>query len=204
MKNIQWKTVAVIAAAIILLWLVFRSRVKRPDLPNTVPVIEQVKELNKQQKSVTDSGRVIRLMADTIRMLKDRVAAANNSKKASDKEVSRLVAVVKALPVDSTSKECDSLANAVTAYQDAANELQVQYDSVIIAQENKDFVVSGHLDRQKELYQQLRKSFDQVAADNTALRKSVLKENRKRKTERTINRILAGAVLVTGGLLITK
>lgn len=205
MKNIQWKTVAVIAAAIVLLWFVFRSSVKRPVIPESKPVIEQAKKTNKAVIQVVDSAKLLRLKDDTIRMLRVQRDVAKKEVAKAGQELTRLASkVIDRKDTVHLPADCDSLAAAAEKYQDYALDLQEQYDDAMEAYARKDAMQSMLFERQKTLYAELRASFAELELHNRELTTSLKKENRKRKGERTFNRILAGAALVAGGLLITK
>jgi DNA repair exonuclease SbcCD ATPase subunit len=99
---------------------------------------------------------------------------------------------------------CDSLASVAVAqgekiatYQHITDSIEANYTQQISAQ-------GQMLSQREQLYGELRTSFDKVSSSYQSIYTDYSKNSKKLKRAKALNRILAVAVLVAGGIAVAK
>lgn len=206
-KKVDWFRLIAVVAVLIAMFLVFRTCEPSTKIVDIKPHIVEVNKGAEEMKRLKDStASIIQAKEDTIRALKAEIASTKKQAKKAGDLADRLAKEVISRPdwSEVDPGKCDSLARAVVDFQLLAYEAGRQYDSLIDVSARQSAGMAATIERQQELYANLKKSFDEVAGEYSKVSVALKKETRRRKLDRTIVRIFGAATMVMGGLLLTK
>lgn len=210
-KYFLW--VFAIAAVVVLLAIVFRSCDKgnphKQENKETQELIKKANDERDAEKKKSDSLLALnRKLEDERKLTKFKLDVTEDQLNVSKNQSFKLAQDLKAAKARKDTVEyfakCDSLGDEILnlsgiiiSYEDYVHAL----DSIHIEQlKVKDSLIVG----KEKLYSDLRISFDKIATNYNSLYADYGKELKKRKKARTLNRVLGAAVLIVGGLYITK
>jgi hypothetical protein len=208
----NWKMLLLILVAAFLVWLLFRScksvdhsaEYRRSDSLALIIKIDRAKWI------ADSSDFAERKYVDSVEkeVLKRQLIIAKAEFYKADAKVSHYITVADSLReiLDTVAyvKNCDSLIIEVEGLQFSNRELQTQYEETL--QRMSDEVENHYviLANQQRTYNQLYDRTLQVLVINETLEKELRKAEKGRKFNKTLNRVLAAAVLVLGGAVLVK
>ena len=201
--QIKWFLIAL--AGIALFVLCFRSCDKTPPAKFTPTVVNNEAKIQKEADMWKDSskywrGKVRELEAD--RQDTKRVLAK------ADKEITRLIDLHRNFKRDNDTpmiiQNCDSLVEVIEWQQLVIKEQEINIDELVGYYDQALAASDSSALKQTQLASDLRIALATANTKAAELTKDYNRELKKKKRERTLNRVLAGAVMVTGGLLLVK
>lgn len=199
--QIKWAAISI--AFVLLFCFVFRSCDKTPKAVHTPVTVEQV---DIKQQTIDSLYAVVGDKQAEINALKDEIRTSDILIDKADTEITRLIKVHRNFKAVKDTVEvvkvCDSLIDAneflmveINQYQKDMNSLIEMYDAALQASDSAAI-------KQTQLNSDLRIALDIANTKNAGLVKDYNRELKKKKRERTVNRVLAAAVMVTGGALL--
>lgn len=199
--QIRWFILAVVFVTLFV--FVFRSCDKTPPISHKPVTVSEQPRLEKEVKQWKDSSNYWKGQAA---ILREEVRTSDILIDKADTEISRLIKVHRNFKAVRDTVEivkvCDSLIDAneflmveINQYQQDMNALIEMYDTALQASDSAAI-------KQTQLNSDLRIALDIANTKNAGLVKDYNKELKKKKRERTVSRVLAAAVMVTGGALL--
>lgn len=201
----NWDKLLVIIVVIILLSVLFRGC-------DTTPPVESLPTPTANQVTIDSASywkqETAKARATIDSLMVEKVESDLVLRKA-DKELSALVVKYNTLrkapgPCDTILPVCDDLAAAnvelrglVTEYQSNMDELLMSYDRALAASDSAAI-------KQTQLAEQWRSTATASVVQYNDLAKQFNRQTKKNKRERTLSRVLAGVVLVLGGVIALK
>jgi hypothetical protein len=203
----NWKMIAAAAVVIFLMFVIFRGCNNGPSVKEDTRKIDSLVSVVETQR-ISNQQYILKKEKeiDSLRIITRKTQIEAN---AARQEIRRIIAkgsgVIAATPAeDKPQKNFDSLATAFNDLSETAvsyielidtltNQYQVQLDA-------KDSIIQ----RQVILLQKLQFANTDLVAGYYKMEKNYLKAEKKRKGNQALNRGLAAAVLVLGGIIALK
>lgn len=208
----NWVTLMVIIVIFFLFWLLLRGCHNPPvaDYHDKIDSMEQIVVDRDMQHTAERNlfNTAIDSLEKIIHLNKRYAAEARIDLQEASKTGKRLAAKNDSLKLLVSQLEyyenCDSMVVVIQELDSTARVYISMYD---ILQQNMDYQVElkdSVIAKQDVSYRELMQQMDNSTALNREINKAYLKSEKKRKFNKNLNRVLAAALLVVGGIAISK
>jgi hypothetical protein len=211
--NNKWIWVALAAVALFLTWAVFRGcgegNVHRSNKSQVDSAKQATNTRYKRDSSlVKEYQTAISVLENDKRNLKVKVAALETQLNASGKQANKIAYKVVQAKVERDTiryvANCDSLVTAVADLTNILDHYQEEIRQTVNNYEATNLYKDSIISIQGAGLVSLKASHDFVSGKYDLLYRDYGKLVKRNKRERTLTRILAGATLVLGGIVLSK